>query len=136
MVATGGDFTAVLKGAAGSAVLGGIGGHYGDTWTMGRVGLNTVANGAIVDWNGGSFSDGAKAGFATSIARYSYNKLSGYDMEVEMEDETNEPDGNNVEKMRGPIYVSKSGSTFGTNTPLNQNVTFGMFSFTCENYWR
>ena len=134
-IATEGDVKAALKGAAGGAVLGGIGGYYGDTWNMGRVAANTVAGGAISDWNGGSYSKGARIAFVTSMARYGYNKLLKYDMGVTMEDSTIEPSGNYVEKMTGPIEVPRDGNTWGINAPLNPDANCGSVSFTCENYW-
>jgi len=68
--------TGSLKGAVAGAFSGGmfgtIGAHYGDTWNMGRVGVNSLAGGVSAEVAGGRFKDGLKLSLATSLFRMSW----------------------------------------------------------------
>ena len=80
---SGGDPLDTILSGAGIGILsgglfGGINGHYGPRWTMSRVALHTLADGAIASLTGLDFKDGTLLGLAAASAAYTYNKLVGY----------------------------------------------------------
>lgn len=64
-----GSLKGAVVGAFSGAMFAGIGGHYGDTWNMSRVGANTVAGGISSKAAGGNFANGARLSFALSMVR-------------------------------------------------------------------
>jgi len=64
-------------GAIGGAAFGAIGGHFGKTWNLWRVGLETAVGGGLAEFSGGDFAEGAAFALATSFSQYAYNKMVG-----------------------------------------------------------
>ena len=48
-----------LRGAAAGAILGGIGGYYGNSWNLARTAVSAIGGGVASDIEGGSFEKGA-----------------------------------------------------------------------------
>ncbi|MFZ5594909.1 MAG: hypothetical protein ACOY4D_11755 [Pseudomonadota bacterium] len=61
------------------ALTGGVGGYFGDVWSVSRVAANSVAGGVSSELQGGRFGDGFLTSGVMSGARYAYNSLVGYD---------------------------------------------------------
>lgn len=58
------------KGAFSGTVLGGVGGYFGRSWSLSRVGANGVVGGATSKLNGGNFKEGARFALAVSFTSY------------------------------------------------------------------
>ena len=76
----GGDIgEGILKGALyggiGGSAFGAIGGHFGDTWDLWRVGAYTLSGGGVAEISGGSFEEGAMFSLAIALSSYSFNRI-------------------------------------------------------------
>jgi len=65
-----------LKGAGAGAIGGAVGGYYGDSWNMGRVGVQATANGIGSEITGGEFKNGFATGLITAGSRLLYKDIS------------------------------------------------------------
>ncbi len=68
-------WSAGLKGAGAGAIMGGVGGYYGDAWSLGRVGVTSIAGGFAAKSVGGSYNNGFKLSLALSVLAYSADAM-------------------------------------------------------------
>jgi len=64
-----------LKGAGAGAIMGGVGGYYGNAWSLGRVGATSIAGGFAAKSAGGSYNNGFKLSLALSVLAYGANSM-------------------------------------------------------------
>jgi RHS repeat-associated protein len=64
----------IIAGASAMA-FSAIGGYYGNTWTVGRVGVTAVAGGVTAEASGGRFIDGFKMSAATALFSYGADRV-------------------------------------------------------------
>jgi len=77
-------WSAGLKGAGAGAIMGGVGGYYGDAWSLSRVGATSIAGGFAAKSAGGSFNQGFKIALVTSMVRLSWEKTRGITNNLKM----------------------------------------------------
>jgi len=65
-----------LKGAGAGALGGAVGGYYGDSWNIGRVGVQATANGLGSEITGGEFKNGFATGLITGLSQWGYKDIS------------------------------------------------------------
>jgi hypothetical protein len=74
---SGGDLESGLKGAGSGYIMGSVGDHYGDTYSVERIAASTVAGGTASEIMGGQFKDGAGTAFIFSALRYGFEFMKG-----------------------------------------------------------
>lgn len=99
-VASGGDLESGLRGAASGALLGGVDGYFGNTWSLERVAAKSFGGGIVARLQGGRFEDGFLSAGVTSGTRYLYNTLVGRDVNAAPGE--NRPGPTNYEPDRSP----------------------------------
>ncbi len=113
-----GSLKGAVAGAFSGAMFAGIGGHYGETWNMSRVGTTTVAGGLSSRANGGKFADGAKLSLAVSLLSY-----ANYSMRKQMVEQSR-LNKDNIGKKSGGFYGDGEGIA-GTRRVVNPNDPLG-----------
>jgi RHS repeat-associated protein len=74
-----------LQGAFSGAIAGGVYGYYGETQSLQRVGVETIAGGAESKIEGGNFVEGMKFAFTVAILNYSNYRMRQYEIRESMQ---------------------------------------------------
>ncbi len=72
----------VLSGAVSGAISGAIGAHFGKTWDLTRVGLQSLNGGIAAELGGGDFSEGFLTSLAISVTTYVALAMREYQVEL------------------------------------------------------
>ncbi|AMS31800.1 hypothetical protein AEM42_04195 [Betaproteobacteria bacterium UKL13-2] len=76
----GGNIQSALTGALTGAISGGVAGHFGNNYSLARVGAETLAGGVTSAIRGGSFRDGMRSALVFSLVTYGAVKAREFEL--------------------------------------------------------